>query len=68
MHEKLRLMRNEKKISAKEMAGLLGLKTKAAYYKKENGTIKFSLPEAKIVAEKLGMPIDDIFFLTRKLR
>jgi len=51
-----------KGVSAKEMADLLGLKTEAAYYKKESGMIKFSLHEAKKVSERLGLPIDDIFF------
>lgn len=61
MYENLRRIRNEKKISALEMAQLLGLETAAAYYKKESGAIKFSLEEAKKIAEYLKMPIDDIF-------
>lgn len=43
------------------MANLLGLKTAAAYYKKESGTINFSLEEAKKIAEHLEMPIEEIF-------
>jgi len=62
MHEKLRRIRNRKSISAKEMADLLGLKTEAAYYKKESGMIKFSLDEAKKISKKLDMPIEEIFF------
>lgn len=62
VHEKLRAIRNSKGISAKEMAELLGLKTEAAYYKKENGSIKFSINEAKVIADKLEMNIEDIFF------
>ena len=62
MYEKLRSIRNKQGVSAKEMATLLGLKTEAAYYKKESGHIKFSLPEAKKISEKLCMPIEDIFF------
>jgi len=61
MFEKLRRIRNERNISALEMAKLLGLKTAAAYYKKENGTINFTLEEAKKVADYLKMPIEEIF-------
>ena len=62
MFEKLRRIRNERNISALEMANLLGLKTAAAYYKKENGTINFTLEEAKKIADYLKMPIEEIFF------
>ncbi len=58
----LREIRNEKGITAREMADALGLKTDAAYYKKESGLIKISLEEAKIIADKLEMSIDKIFF------
>lgn len=61
MFEKLREIRNKKNISALEMAKILGLKTAAAYYKKENGTINFSLEEARKIADHLKMPIEDIF-------
>ena len=62
MYEKLRSIRNKGKIPAKEMADLLGFKTEAAYYKKESGLIKISLFEAKLISERLGMPIEEIFF------
>ncbi|MDK2920058.1 MAG: putative transcriptional regulator [Candidatus Petromonas sp.] len=62
MHIKLRNIRNKKSISATEMKDLLGLKTEAAYYKKESGMVKFSLEEARKISEKLGMKIEDIFF------
>jgi len=61
MFKKLRKIRNERNISALEMANLLGLKTAAAYYKKENGTINFTLEEAKKIADYLKMPIEEIF-------
>ena len=41
MFEKLRRIRNERNISALEMAKLLGLKTAAAYYKKRKWHYKF---------------------------
>ncbi|MCT4663362.1 MAG: helix-turn-helix domain-containing protein [Tissierellales bacterium] len=62
MFEKLREIRNRKNICAMEMAEMLGLKTPAAYYKKENGTIKFSLEEAEKIAKLLELPIEVIFF------
>lgn len=62
MYENLRAIRNKAHIPAKEMADLLGLKTEAAYYKKENGAIRISIEEAKLIADKLDMPIEDIFF------
>lgn len=62
MYEKLRAIRNNRKISALDMAGVLGLKTRAAYYKKESGDIRFSLEEANLISEYLDMRIEDIFF------
>jgi DNA-binding XRE family transcriptional regulator len=61
MYHRLRELRNEKGISAKEMADLLGLKTEAAYYKKESGAIKFSLREAMLISKKLQKSIEEIF-------
>lgn len=60
--EKLRSIRTSKKISGEQMAKVLGLKTQAAYYKKEAGTVKFSLDDAKKVSDFFHIPIDDIFF------
>lgn len=62
MFKKLRTIRIKKGLSAKDMAMLLGLKTEAAYYKKESGLIKFSLSEAKSISDKFRMPIEEIFF------
>ena len=61
-YEKLRIIRNGKGVTAREMADLLGLATEAAYYKKETGAIKFSLEEAKKVSDRLELPIGEIFF------
>lgn len=62
MFEKLRKIRQEKNIRAKDIAKELGLKTEGAYYKKEKGTVPFTLKEGKIVADILNMPIEEIFF------
>lgn len=60
--EKLRNIRTSRNISGERMAEVLGLKTQAAYYKKEAGTVKFSLEDAKRISEFFGLPIEDIFF------
>lgn len=62
MYENLREIRNNRNISAIEMAKVLGLQTKAAYYKKESGLIKFSLEEANLISQYFDMKIEDIFF------
>lgn len=62
MFEKLRKIRQEKNIKAKDIAEKLGLKTEGAYYKKETGTVPFTLQEGKIVSEIIGLPIEEIFF------
>lgn len=62
MFERLRELRREKNIKAKEMAEKMGLKTEGAYYKKETGTVPFTLEESKIVADILNMPMEEIFF------
>ena len=62
MFERLRYLRRERKLTCEDMAKLLGLETKAAYSKKELGRTKFTLAEAKIIADSFGLCIDDIFF------
>lgn len=62
MFGNLRKIRQEKGIKAKEIAEKLGLKTEGAYYKKETGTVPFTLEEGKVVADILQMPIEEIFF------
>ncbi len=43
------------------MAEMLGISS-ANYCKKENGAIKYSLPEAKKIADYFGRSIEEIFF------
>lgn len=68
MYKRLRKIRNELNITAREMANLLGLKTENAYYKKESGQIKISVEEAKIIAGRIGRPIEDVFFPAKCLK
>jgi len=60
--EHLRELRAQKGITAQMMAERLGLETKASYYKKETGAVKFSLLEAKEISDYLGMSIEEVFF------
>lgn len=62
MFEKLRSLRISKGIPAEKLAEVLGLETKAAYYKKETGSVKFTLTDAKKIADFFKMPIEEIFF------
>ncbi len=62
MFEKLRALRQEKGIPGEKLAEILGLETKSAYYKKETGSIKFTIYEAKKIADFFGMSIEQIFF------
>lgn len=62
MFNNLRSIRNEKGISADMLAEVLGLSTKAAYYKKESGNVKFTLTEAKKISDYFRMPIEKLFF------
>ena len=62
MFEKLKKLRVERNISAEDMSKILGLETKAAYYKKESGNVKFSLMEAKKISDFFNIPIEEIFF------
>lgn len=62
MYELLRELRKQEGVSAKELAALLDLKTKASYYKKESGAIKFSIEEARKIASYFNKSIEEIFF------
>jgi DNA-binding XRE family transcriptional regulator len=61
MYLKLRELRTKHNISGIDMASLLNI-TKASYSKKELGSVKFSLNEAKLISDKFRMSIEDIFF------
>lgn len=62
MYDVLRKLRKQERVSAKELAKLLDLKTKASYYKKESGAIKFSVEEARKIACHFDKSIEEIFF------
>lgn len=62
MFERLRYLRRERKLTCEDMARLLGLETKAAYSKKELGQTRFTLAEAKKIADHFNLGIEEIFF------
>lgn len=62
MKNKLREIRKSKKISGHELAKVLGYKSPATYYKKENGNLPLTYEEMKIISEYLKTPASDIFF------
>ncbi len=59
----IRNFRTQNKVPARKIADVLGLKTMAAYYKKESGCVGFSLEDAKKISEYFGKSIEEIFFI-----
>lgn len=57
----LKKFRKSDGIKAAALAKLIGLKTNASYYKKENGDIKFTVDEALAIANYLGRKVEEIF-------
>lgn len=62
MLERLKELREKKNITVTQMSEMLGYKTAAAYWKKENGMSNINIAEAGKIAEILGCTVDDIFF------
>lgn len=62
MFSKLKMTRISKGVSCESMAELLGLATKSAYSKKENGIVRFTLLEAKKIADYFQDTIENLFF------
>ncbi len=61
MKNRVRQLRNAAGISGTAVAGELGLPV-ATYYKKETGSIRWTLPEAKRVADYFHKTIEEVFF------
>lgn len=60
MQEKLILLKEERNLTNKEMAELLGI-TPVQYRKKERGEVQFKLNEMLKISEYFGKTMDDIF-------
>ena len=58
---KIKELRQEKGLMQEELARLLNISL-PNYSKKENGIIKFSIVEAKILAGFFGLTIEELFF------
>jgi putative transcriptional regulator len=56
------LLRTSRNITANKLARELNLKTTNAYYKKENGQLRFSLQDARKLSKIFKMSIEDLFF------
>lgn len=59
---KLYSLRIKNNLRVEDMCELLDLKSKSNYHKKENGDLRISLREAKILADFFDMTIEDLFF------
>jgi DNA-binding XRE family transcriptional regulator len=59
--KKLRALRRSKDITGHDMSKLLGYKSIATYYKKENGQSKFSLEEALLISKNFGTTVEELF-------
>lgn len=60
MQEKLILLKEERNLTNKEMAELLGI-TPLQYRKKEKGETQFKLNEMLKISDFFGKTLDDIF-------
>ncbi len=60
MQEKLILLKEERKLTNKEMAELLGI-TPLQYRRKEKGEVQFKLNEMLKISEFFGKTLDEIF-------
>lgn len=61
MYEDLRRIRTERGVKMKQCADLLGVQ-EACYCKKELGTLKFSVEEAKKLSEFFKTPVEVLFY------
>ena len=60
MQEKLILLKEQKNLTNKEMAEILGI-TPIQYRKKEKGEVQFKLNEMLKLSEYFGQTMDEIF-------
>ncbi len=60
--EKLKEIRTKKGITQEEMAKKLGYRGKSGYCQLENGAVKMTIDQAKIIAEILNEDIKHLFF------
>ena len=61
MKNRLKEIRKNKNIPVETIMKALGLETKAAYYKKENGMVKITIDVALSLSNLFDMPVEEIF-------
>lgn len=54
--------RKEMRITLQEMASTLGLRNASSYYRYERGDYKFDASHVPIIAKKLKLKMNEIFF------
>lgn len=62
MYEKLKSVRKNSKSTVKILCKLLGLKTDAAYFKKETGVTNFTIQDGMILAKHFNTTLDGLFW------
>ena len=62
MGNSLKKFRLENNVDITTIMNIWNLKTKAAYYKKENGSVNITLEEARKASRYFRKTIEDIFF------
>lgn len=65
MQEKLILLKEQKNLTNKEMAEMLGI-TPIQYRKKEKGEVQFKLNEMVKLSEYFGKTMDEIFLPSKR--
>lgn len=60
MHNTLYVARRENRLRQKDMAELLHINP-ITYQLKESGKAAFTLPEAFVISERLGMTVEELF-------
>lgn len=58
----IRARRKEMRITLQEMADTLGFRNASNYYKYEKGEYKFDASHIPVVAQKLKLKMNEIFF------
>jgi putative transcriptional regulator len=58
----LHLLRISRNVAVETLTEILNLKNTCTYYKKESGTLRFSLFEAKVLSDFFDMTIEELFF------
>lgn len=53
-------MRLERGITLLQMAKLLGFNHASGYHAKESGRVRLNFDEAIIIADKFGIPVEDL--------